>query len=282
MIRSHFDTIGGIGNQLHRALSEQELRRFAPSIYAEGKHNRTSDRYTFLPTASILSGMEQEGWVPVAAQQQVVRQDDRAGFQKHMIRFAHLDDLQKRSEERPEVVLVNSHDRSSAYQLHAGLFRLVCCNGLVFCDETLARVSLRHQGFKPSQVIEATFEIVKEIPAIQDQITQMKSLTLSQGERQAFAEAAAILRFEDLAKAPVHPNRLLEARRAEDNNPDLWRTFNTVQENTVKGGQRDYSKRKANGERMPRTRAVKGIDGNTNLNKALHHLATEFMKMKQA
>ncbi|MBV8275090.1 MAG: DUF932 domain-containing protein, partial [Verrucomicrobia bacterium] len=37
----------------------------------------------------------------------------------------------EKNQVRPEVVLVNSHDKSSAYQLHCGLFRLVCTNGMV-------------------------------------------------------------------------------------------------------------------------------------------------------
>jgi hypothetical protein len=38
--------------------------------------------------------MAEEGWLPVSAQEQVVRSDSRKGFQKHMVRFAHRDDLQ--------------------------------------------------------------------------------------------------------------------------------------------------------------------------------------------
>ncbi len=34
----------------------------------------------------------------------------------------------EKNQVRPEVVLVNSHDKSSAYQLHCGLFRLVRTN----------------------------------------------------------------------------------------------------------------------------------------------------------
>jgi hypothetical protein len=38
------------------------------------------------------------------------------------------------------VVLVNSHDKSSAYQLHCGLFRLVCTYGMVVSDSTFQRI----------------------------------------------------------------------------------------------------------------------------------------------
>jgi len=110
------------------AISDEELRCLAPSIFASQPIEGVSDRYSFLSTSSILKGMRENGWVPVRAEQQSVRTEARRGFQKHLIRFAraeHLDTWQK-NQVRPEVVLLNSHDKSSAYQLHCGLFRLVC------------------------------------------------------------------------------------------------------------------------------------------------------------
>ena len=277
---SHYRTIGGIGNQLNRALALDEFRTYAPSVFADTAHVRTSSRYSFLPTSSILEGMAGEGWLPVAAQEQLVRDDSRQGFQKHMLRFAHRDDLAKFSQERAEIVLVNSHDRTSTYQLHAGIFRLVCANGLVLCDETFARHRIQHQGFDPSKVIEATVEIVSGIPSIMDGIQEMKSLRLTEGERKVFAESAAIVRFGDLEKAPVRPEMLLTARRTEDAQNDTWTTLNVLQENCVRGGQRDRFKRKADGQRMPKSREVKGIDGNVQLNKALWHLAEQMKLIK--
>ena len=95
-----------------------------------------------------------------------------------------------------------------------------------------------------------------------------------------FADAATLARWEDIQAAPIRADKLLTIKRTEDAAPTLWNTFNTVQENIIKGGQKDYSKRKANGERMPRVRPVKGIDGNLSLNKALWHLAEQMKALK--
>jgi hypothetical protein len=46
-----------------------------------------------------------------------------------------------------------------------------------------------------------------------------------------------------------------------------------VQENAIRGGQRDYSRRRTNGTRMPKSRAIKGIDEDLKLNKALWQMA---------
>ena len=123
-------------------------------------------------------------------------------------------------------------------------------------------------------------EIAEGIPAIMNGLEEMKALTLTDGEREAFAESAAILRYGSVETAPVRPFKLLEPCRYEDSGRDLWRTFNTVQENCVRGGKKDYVKRKPNGQRMPKSRAVTGIDGNVSLNKALWHLAGKMAELK--
>jgi hypothetical protein len=42
---------------------------------------------------------------------------------------------------------------------------------------------------------------------------------------------------------------------------------------STQGGQRDYSRRRPDGSRMPKRRAIKGIDEDLKLNKALWHMA---------
>src|SRR5258708_15584823 len=120
------------------AISDDEMRRFAPSVFASQPIEGVSERYSFLPTSSILNGTRENGWVPVRAQEQSIRTEARRGFQKHVVRFARVEHLQswEKNQVRPEVVLVNSHDKSIAYQLHCGLFRLVCTNGMVVSDGT--------------------------------------------------------------------------------------------------------------------------------------------------
>lgn len=257
------------------AISDDDLQQIVPSVFASQPIVGVSDRYSFLPTSSILKGMRDNGWLPVKAAQQPVRVEARDGFQKHLIRFAraeHLSDWQK-NQVRPEVVLVNSHDKSSAYQLHCGLFRLVCLNGMVVADGTFARISIKHSGFKPESVIEASFDVLEAVPQIMDKVKLFQDRILTDTERLALATGAAAFRWEDETKAPINPSMLLNPRRYGDGAKDLWTTLNTVQENITQGGQRDRSRRRPDGSRMPKSRAIKGIDEDLKLNKALWHMA---------
>jgi hypothetical protein len=61
------------------------------------------------------------------------------------------------------------------------------------------------------------------------------------------------------------------------NKPDLWHTFNRIQENSLKGV-------RTRDDRWHRvtSRAVKGIDGDVKLNRALWSLAEKFAELKRA
>lgn len=68
------------------ALNEDSLHAAAPSIFASGPMAGVSGRYTFVPTARIISGLRDLDWVPVAVEEQRIRSEARRGFQKHLLR----------------------------------------------------------------------------------------------------------------------------------------------------------------------------------------------------
>jgi hypothetical protein len=227
-------------NTQSAGLNNDELRNLAPSVFASQPVADVSDRYSFLPTSSILDGMRDHGWMPVRAEQQRLRTAARQGFQKHLIRFARVESLDAwaKNDVRPEIVLLNSHDKSSAYQLHCGLLRTVCLNGMVVADATFQRISIKHVGFSPDSVIEASFQVLDAVPRIMEKVELFQDRILTDAERLALATGAAVHRWEDLGKAPVNPLLLLNPRRYGDGAKDLWTTLNTIQENITKGGQR--------------------------------------------
>ena len=112
-------------------LSDEQIARSAPAVFADSPHHEVSGRYGFVRTIDVIHGLRDVGWVPVRAKQPNVRKQDRRGVAKHLIRFRRTDaePLGRVGDAVPEVVLFNSHDRTSAFQLNAGLFRMVCSSG---------------------------------------------------------------------------------------------------------------------------------------------------------
>lgn len=257
-------------NNHARALEDGELRRIAPSIFAEQPAADRSGRYTFIPTFRVVNAMRKEGFYPVAAMESRARVEEKKGYTKHMIRFRRHDGFTNVGEVLPEVVILNSHDGTTSYQISAGLYRLVCSNGLIVSDSEIETIRTRHNGDVVGQVIEGTYQIIDRAPEVAGKVEGMRALVLPEPAQQAFAKAALELRYEPEA-APIQADQLNRPRRAEDRGADLWHTFNRIQENMIRGGIRG---RNASGGRMS-TRAVNSVSENVRLNKALWTLAEE-------
>ncbi len=255
-------------------LTEVELRRWAPSIYADDAHHSRSERYVQIPTSQLLTGLAKEGFQPFYAAQAGVRDVSRMGFAKHLIRFRHRSQITDESVN--EVVLINSHDGSSSYRMLAGCYRFVCANGLI-CGDTYDEVRVTHRGDIQHNVIEGAWRILDQSKAITASRQSMQGITLTRDEQQVFAESALQLRFPD-NYLDMRPDQALRRVRVADLNTDLWTTLNIVQEHVTKGGLTTRSR----SNRLTRTRAVNGIDQNTNLNRALWSLAEKMKALKAA
>ncbi|MGU1973207.1 DUF932 domain-containing protein [Pseudomonas aeruginosa] len=256
-------------------LSDDQIRAVAPSIFAEAPHESRSERYSYIPTATVLQELRGEGFEPFMVCQTRVRRDDRRDFTKHMIRLRHASQIDARGEAN-EIILLNSHDGTSSYQMLAGMFRFVCQNGLV-CGGTVADVRVHHKGDVAGQVIEGAYEVLHGFEQAQASREAMRAVTLDGGEAEVFARAALALKYDDPAKpAPITERQVLAPRRLDDNHADLWSVFNRTQENLIRGG---LLGRGGNGRRQ-RTRPVQGIDQDLRLNRALWLLADGLRQLK--
>lgn len=262
-------------------LDDDALRAIAPSIFTTEAHESRSHRFAPVPTVSVLLGLRAEGFEPVFAAQSRSRDESKRDFTKHMLRLRHRgESVQAVGDEAFEIVLINANDGTSAYKMLPGVFRLVCLNGLMVSD-TYDEVKVRHSGNAISDVIEGAYRVLNEAPKVHNQIAEFKNLQLSDGARQAFAEAAHVLRFPDKAPedVPVTTGGLIRPRRSGDTARDLWTTFNVAQENVIRGGQRGRIIG-ANGHRRNATvREVAGIDQNRALNRALWTLTERMAEL---
>jgi hypothetical protein len=253
-------------------LSDDQILRAAPSVFADAPHGSRSARYAYIPTCEVVNGLRSEGFQPFMACQARSRIEGKAEFTKHMLRFRHVGQIN--GETANEIILVNSHDGTSSYQMLAGCFRFVCHNGLI-CGDTVEDFRVRHSGDILNNVIEGAYRIVDEFEQVESSKDLMQSIQLTQGQQNAFANAALQLRYDPEDNVPIDADKLNTTRRVADRGADLWRTFNRVQENIMQGGLRGFNR---NGGRMT-TRQVTGVSENVRLNRALWTLAEEMAKL---
>ena len=140
-----------------RPLTREELFRTVPSVFSENKHASRSERYTYIPTITLLDNLQREGFRPFFACQARVRDEGKREHTKHMLRLRR--EGQITGHQVPEIILLNSHDGSSSYQMLPGLFRAVCQNGLI-CGESFGEVRVPHKGDVVGKVIEGAYEVL--------------------------------------------------------------------------------------------------------------------------
>lgn len=278
-----------IGIRNNNGIAIESLRNYVPSIFAEEAHHSRSNQYEFIPTWEVIKRMNNEGFFITLAQQARTRVEGKREFTKHLIRFRHNShkDWDSKNTARVgdttfEIILLNSHDGTSSYRLDAGLFKLVCLNGMVVSDGTFPSIHIHHKGRIADNVIDASYKVIEEAPKVMNHVKRWKNILLTKNEQELFAEYATKLRFEvdTISDSPITPIQLLTARRFDDNRPDLWNTFNRVQENCIKGGMQG-KKRDINGKIHRRQiRSVQGIDKDLKLNKCLWELGKKIEELK--
>ena len=259
-----------------QSLSEDQLRSAVPALFAEHKHESRSERYTYIPSLTIVAGLLNAGYNVVEARQGRSRIPGKQSYTKHMLRFRHSSLDLRVGDTTAEVVLLNAHDGTRCYKLMSGLFKLICLNGMVLPAGPYSEISVYHTGNILQKVIDGTAVVLENATQLLEKPKQWIQIDLNDGQRNAFAEAARVARFADAeghVDTPVTAQQLLSYRRPQDAGRDLWSTFNVVQENVIKGGIYNQTRQPNGRLRRSTTREVRGIDQDIRLNRALWTLA---------
>ena len=248
-------------------LTNAELRSAAPSIFSETPIDGVSDKYTFVPTYSVLDTFRNAGYYPIMASESKVRNQENLGYQKHIIQFRSLDNLLRPNavDEYADIVLTNSHNRTSSFKVDLAYWRLVCSNMLIVPSQSFVSNSIIHSGFQEAKIGHAIEEVTTYMPAIEEEIADFKQIMLSSREQRSLANAAIDLRF-DTQKHDIHPDELLTIHRDADGDSSLWTIFNRIQEAIIRGGIK--GKNKETGRNFT-SKAIHAIDASFSLNKEL-------------
>lgn len=218
-------------------LTTDQLRRAIPAVFAETAHESRSDKFVPIATTTLLDRLNSAGFDVVAAKQSGTRTPGKEAFTRHELRLRARGLALKRNDVFPEIILSNGNDGTAAYTITAGLFRLVCENGLTVGAAQFEGFRVAHTGRAAAildSVIDATATVVSETTRALDTAAHWQSVTLSQDAQDDLAQRASQLRWG--AAAPINAHRLLTARRPGDHANDAWTAFNRVQENIIHGG----------------------------------------------
>ena len=252
-------------------ISKEQVKQVAPSVFTKHGSSTVSEKYSHIPTERVLDDMSALGWNVVDAKE--IKSRKNQGFQKHMLVFANPEIVIEGADGDtvfPRILLTNSHDGKNAFTFQAGLFRLVCSNGLVIADEQFGKMKIRHMGYDFEALQQLITEMVEKLPLTVESMNQFKSKQLSEDQKQQFALEALGLRF-DTENKTFNVQDFLTPTRKQDSGNDLWSVFNLVQEKLV-NGMFDYS----SASKTRKARRIKNFQQDVALNTELYKLALQY------
>ena len=289
--QKHFEESVAKKVENHQALNDKELEYLCPVAFKShmGQAERIglglSKHYSFVPTMNVVNDLRDLGYEVVDAKQVKARKKSTNGYQKHMITFEHPKYKVEGKEEYPQILLTNSHDGGNAFTLSAGIFRLVCSNGLVIKTEDYGSARLVHKGYSFEAVQKLVKEFEETVSEVLNKITEMKKVELTKEQQIEFAKKAALLRFtaksynEDNIADVVNIDDLLNVDRKEDAGNGLYEVFNRVQESIVQGKYLYAASGKVNDAdtKTRKARPIKNFKQSIDVNKKLSELAFELV-----
>lgn len=257
------------------ALTREEILAKAPAVLSTTTADNVSKQYVHVPTVTLIEDMEKLGWQVVDVKQGSGRKKGRSEHRKHMVTFRNSEIVMKAEDGEtvyPQILLTNSHDGLSAFQFRAGLFRLVCTNGLVVSTKDFGSLRILHKGYSFDSLKSAIMGLVEQLPVTVETLNRFREVILTEDQKIEFALKALGIRFGERGME-VAPEELLKPVREEDAGNDLWVVFNVVQEKMIRGG---FSY-KANTGRNKTARPLKNLTRDIQVNEQLYALAESYI-----
>lgn len=266
-------------------LSKNDIAAKAPVILYNNPTRELSDRYTFASTETVIDDMTTLGWLPTEVHQRKAKK----GFSKyspHMVKFSNPDLRISDGEgdlSFPQIVLQNSYDGRSSLKFTAGIFRLVCSNGLIIATAKFGEMSLKHKGYSFDEMRKLVSDRTESIPEQIQVMNDMKGRMLTADEREYLAMQAILIRSnvpaENLEEFKgkidrVTLNDILTPLRNEDKGNDLWSTYQVTQEKMMNGGFRVQLGMDA---KIRKVKAIRSFERDVDYNKQLFESARELM-----
>lgn len=231
-------------------LSNDDIRRVCPmALHTMPTNPDVSDKYVHANTMTVVEDLAKLGWFPVQAKQCRNKKNSSGIRSFHMIALQNPDvKITKISDNGetivdtyPRIILTNSHDGFNSFKFMVGLFRLVCSNGLVVCNNQMVDMSIRHINYNFEELRRIVASAIEQVPNIVNTMNDMRNIMLTDEQKTALATEVVKIRkgVEDdenyVVDAEVVEDILTPVRN-EDNGNDLWTIFNICQEKMIKGG----------------------------------------------
>jgi hypothetical protein len=138
----------------------------------------------------------------------------------------------------PELVLYNSSDGSSTFELPVGLFRVWCKNGATApVPGQVERIRKIHvQNHREFDLHSEIDRAIATVPQVLDKVHLMQAKRLGHGMQRELVKRFLPHAYDEVTATHATPEAWLLPQREADHENDLWTTFSVVQEYFERGG----------------------------------------------
>ena len=263
-------------------LTNEDIARVCPMALKDMPTNpNVSNRYVHANTMTVINDLAKLGWYPVQAKQCRNKKGSAGVRSFHLIAFQNpnvkiLKDGEV--EAYPRIILTNSHDGYNSFKFMVGLFRLVCSNGLILCDNEMVNMSIRHINYNFEELRKIVATSIEQVPSIVMTMNKMKEVKLNEEQKITLATEVMKIRkgIEDNVKVEIDKETIqdiLSPVREEDKGDDLWSVFNVCQEKMIKGGFRSTTR----GNKTRKQRGITSIKKDMDFNQKLWGVASQYL-----
>lgn len=277
------------GNELATSfLTKEDLQRQCPMAFKEVPTNpNVSNKYVHANTMTVVDDLAKLGWYPVQAKQCRTKKNSSGIRSFHMIAFQNenikitktTDDGNSVVDTYPRIILTNSHDGYNSFKFMLGLFRLVCSNGLVVCDNQMVNMSIKHINYTFDELRMVVKTAIEEVPNIVNTMNEMRNINLNEKQKQELASEVLKIRkgIDENEQYEVEQSiidDILSPVREEDKSNDLWTIFNICQEKLIKGGFLTIT----NKNKHRKVKSITSIKKDMEYNQRLWKTASKYLK----
>ena len=274
-------------NLSEKFLSTEELMARCPHAFKDEPTNpNVSGKYVQANTMTVINDLAKLGWYPVEAKQCKAKKNSSGVRSFHMIALQNPDikimknnaDGTQTVDAYPRIIMTNSHDGFNSFKFMLGLFRLVCSNGLVVCDDQMVNMSIRHINYTFDELRRIVATAIEQVPDIVNTMNKMRTIELSNDNKKELAKEMFKIRknLDENDNVEVSDEVLediLTPVREEDNKNDLWTVFNICQEKMIKGG---FSANTKN-NKLRKQRGITSIKKDMDYNQKLWGAASKYL-----
>lgn len=186
-------------------------------------------------------------------------------------------------EAKVRIIVTNSHDGTSSFGFHIGIFRLICENGLVISTKTFTEIKVRHIHYNFEELRKVVATATEQIPHEIEAFNAMQKREMKVEEASELAVNALKIRkgmelTDNLSVDEEIISELLVPKRDADKGNDLWSIYNVLQEKIIKGG----SIISVDGKKPRKMRGIKSAIKDLTINKRLFETAYAYVETAEA